>query len=170
LPTKLRVGDQDDALVQVEIGDGEEPQSLTDPHPGDCHHPDQRLHRGRTQRGEQLLGRPHHGLDVGVGEQMRRGPPGAAGALPDPWHADRQAGPGEIDRELSDRGQPVGQPRRSRPHARVRPGQRLALGEQSAVEAVRRQGVDKLDEQTLEFPVRLEAARLSEGQVLADQA
>jgi hypothetical protein len=60
---ELRVSDQDDSLVQIDITD-REPHGFTDAHSRDCEQPDQRRHRCRAQRGEQLMRCRHQDPDV----------------------------------------------------------------------------------------------------------
>jgi hypothetical protein len=64
LTPELRVSDQDDSLVQIDIAD-REPHSFPDAHSRDREQPDQRRHRCRTQRGEHLVSCRHQGPDVG---------------------------------------------------------------------------------------------------------
>jgi|SRR6185437_7985130 hypothetical protein len=96
LTAELRVSDQDDSVVQIDIADGK-PDGLSDAYPRDREQSDQGLHRRRTQRGEQLLSRPHKSPDVVGRVQIRDSSAASADSLAGCGHAYWQAGAGEID-------------------------------------------------------------------------
>jgi hypothetical protein len=77
LTPELRVSDQDDSPVQIDIAD-REPHCFADAHSRDREQPDQRRHRCRTQRGEQLLSCRHQSPDVVERVQIWRRPAGSA--------------------------------------------------------------------------------------------
>jgi hypothetical protein len=77
LTPELRVSDQDDSLVQIDIAD-REPHGFADAHSRDREQPDQRRHRRRTQWGEQLLSYRHQSPDVVERVQIWRRPAGSA--------------------------------------------------------------------------------------------
>jgi len=168
LTPELRVSDQDDSLVQIDIAD-REPHGFPDAHSRDREQPDQSRHRCRTQWGEQLVGCRHQSPDVVERVEIWRCPAGSAGSLTDGGHAHGQAGASEVDRESSDGRQPGGQPCRMSSDGRVCPCQRFTLGEQQVIVTFGRKSIGELGEQVFGLAVWLEPASGAEIHVVADQ-
>ena len=169
LTPELRVSDQDDSLVQIDIAD-REPHSFPMRIPVTASSPSIRVVIVAAARwGEQLVGCRHQSPDVVERVQIWRRPAGPAGSLTDGGHAHGQAGAIEVDREPSDGRQPGGQPRRVSSDGCVCPRQRFPLGEQQAIVTFGRKGIGELGQQVFGLPVWLEPASGAEIHVVADQ-
>lgn len=168
LTPELRVSDQDDSLVQIDIAD-REPDGFPNAHSRNREQPDQSRHRCRTQWGEQLVSCRHQSPDVVERVQIWRCSAGSADSLTDGGHAHWQAGASEVDRELSDGRQPGGQPSRVSSDGCVCPRQRFTLGEQQAIVTFGRKSGGELGEQVFGLPVWPEPASRTEVHVVADQ-